>query len=73
MTMITVKIAAQRASVHPSRIRNLCQSGRIKSSKFGPDWAVDGRSLDQWIRTRTNGRPPGKPALRTNRTSADAN
>ena len=60
MKMITVKIAAERANVHPSRIRNLCQCGRIKASKFGPDWAVDPRSLDYWIRTRKNGRPPEK-------------
>ena len=55
---VTVKDAADRLGVSQSRIRHLCDTGRLKASKFGGVWAIDAESLQDRI---DNPPGPGNP------------
>lgn len=42
---MTVAQAAEALGVNPSRVRQLCIAGRIKSQKFGKVWMVDAEAV----------------------------
>lgn len=65
---LTVKQAAERASVSPSRIYALLRSGRIQATRIGcrgkEKWLVDEATLDDFIKSCRTEVRPALPPLR---------
>ncbi len=58
MRYLTTTEAAALLHLDPSRVRLLCQRGRIKTIKIGNAYAISGRELARFAAIR---RPPGRP------------
>ena len=58
MRYLTTTQAAALLDLDPSRVRLLCQRGRIKTIKIGNGYAISGRELARFAAIP---RPPGRP------------
>lgn len=55
----TTKTAAAYLGLDPSRVRQLCESGRLRALKFGRDWAINRDDLVRYQKPK-RGRPRKK-------------
>jgi excisionase family DNA binding protein len=46
---LTTQEAAELSGYHPEHLRKLIRKGSIKAKKFGPVWAVDWESLQDYL------------------------
>lgn len=40
-TLLDVNTVAQKLSLTPQQVRNLCRSGKLKAKKIGPNWVIE--------------------------------
>jgi len=53
----TTNELAEKAGVHPSRIRQLLDAGVLRGRKHGRDWVVSRASADRWLQERREDDP----------------
>lgn len=59
---ITILEAVKISGFHPEYIRKLARKGLIRGQKWGTVWAIDRKSLEQYISEgHKPGWKPGKP------------
>lgn len=61
--LLSVRDAAARLSLVPSRVRALAEAGRLSGRKVGGQWVFTASDLDRWAnRPRASGRPLSQAA-----------
>lgn len=59
--MVTPEYAAEKTRFHPSTIRRLCASGKIRATKPNGQWRIYADDFNKWLQAGEPSNIPVKP------------